>query len=92
MKLRPVIDQTEIWYYKKGKVTAEYLKPLTKIEFVITNTQQFPSILNNVPLFKDEEDVRYGLESLFTKILIKETIEFICDEIYNRKKLNPICK
>ena len=71
---------------------AEYLKPFTKIEFVITNTQQFPSILNNVPLPKDEEDVRYGLESLFTNIPIKETIEFICDEIYNRKKLKPICK
>ena len=71
---------------------AEYLKPLTKIEFVITNTQQFPSILNNVPLSKDEEDVRYDVESLFTNIPIKETIEFICDEIYNREKLKPICK
>ena len=37
-------------YFKTGKVIAEYLKPLTKNELVITNTQQFPSMLNNVPL------------------------------------------
>ena len=49
-------------------------------------------MLNNVPLFEDEEDVSYNVESLFTNIPIKETINFICDEIYNRKKLEPICK
>ena len=92
LKLRPIIDRTGTCYYKTGKVIAEYLKPLTKNEFVITNTQQFPSMLNNVPLSEDEEDVSYDVESLFTNITIKETINFICDEIYNRKKLKPICK
>ena len=27
-----------------------------------------------------------------TNILIEEIIDFICDEIYNHKKLKPICK
>ena len=58
---------------------AEYLKPLTKNKFVITNIQQFPSMLNNVPLSEDEEDVSYDVESLFTNIPIKETINFIYD-------------
>ena len=49
-------------------------------------------MLNNVPLSVDEEDVSYDAESLFTNIPIKETIDYICDEIYNRKKLKPICK
>ena len=71
---------------------AKYLKPLTKNELVTTNTQQFPSLLNNVPLSDGEEDVSYDVESLFTNIPIKETIDYICDEIYNRKKLKPICK
>ena len=71
---------------------AKYLKPLTKNELVTTNTQQFPSMLNNVPLSVDEEDVSYDVESLFTNIPIKETIDFICDEICNRKKVRPICK
>ena len=67
-------------------------KKFTKNEFVITNSQQFPSMLNNVPLSEDEEDVSCDVETLFTNIPIKETIDFICDEIYNRKKLKPICK
>ena len=50
LKLRQIIDQTRT-------VIAEYLKPLTKIELVITNTQQFPSMLNNVPL----STIRYSI-------------------------------
>ena len=45
-------------------------------------------MLNNILLFEDKEDVSHDVESLFTNIPIKETIDFICDEIYNRKKLN----
>ena len=71
-----------------------FLSPLklTKNEFVITKAQQFPSMLNKVPMSKDEEDISYDVESLFTNIPIKETIDFICGEFYNRKKLKPICK
>ena len=50
LKLCPIIDQTRT-------VIAEYLKPLTKIELVRTNTQQFPSMLNNVPL----STIRYSI-------------------------------
>ena len=91
MKLQPIIDQTGTCYYKTGKVIAQYLKPLTKNEFVINNTQDFPSMLNRVELSEDE-DVSYDVESLFTNIPINETIDFICDEIYIHQKLQPICK
>ena len=40
----------------------------------------------------DEEDVSYNVESLFTSIPVKETIEFILDEIYVRKVIKPFCK
>ena len=65
---------------------------MTKNEFVINNTQDFPAILNNTPLSEDEEDVSYDVELLFTNIPIKDTIDFICEEIYVHKKLEPICK
>ena len=71
---------------------AEYSKPLTKNELVITNTQQFPSMLNNLPFSEGEEDVSYNVDLLFTSIPVKETIDFIGNEIYNRKKLKTICK
>ena len=92
LKLRPIIDQTGTCYYKTGKVISKYLKPLTKNEFIINNTQDFPAMLNNVPISEDEEDVSYDGESLFTNIPTKDTIDFICEEIYVQKKLEPICK
>ena len=49
-------------------------------------------MLNRVELSEDEEDVSYGTVPLFTNIPINETIDFICDEIYIHKKLQPICK
>ena len=36
--------------------------------------------------------LEHPVESLFAKNPIKETIDFICDEIYNHKTLKPICK
>ena len=81
MKLRPIIDQTGTCFYKTGKVIVQYLKPLTKNEFVINNTQDFSSMLNRVEMSGDEEDVSYDIKSLFTNIPINETIDFICDGI-----------
>ena len=43
------------------------------------------------PLQGDEEDVSYHVESLFTSILIEETINYIIEQIYVHKKLTPIC-
>ena len=38
------------------------------------------------PLQDDEEDVLYDVESLFTNILIEETINYIIEQIYAHKK------
>ena len=65
---------------------------MTKNKFVINNTRDFPTILNNVPISEDEEDVSYDVESLFTNTPLKDTIDFICEEVYVHKKLEPICK
>ena len=92
LKLPPIIVQTGTYFYKAGKVIAEYLKALTKNEFVITNTKQLQSMINKVPFSDDEEDVSYDAQSLFTKTPTKEVIDFICDEIYHCKTLKPICK
>ena len=43
-----------------------------------------------VDLQDDEEDISY--ESLFTNVPVEETIEYILDEIYENKRLKPLCK
>ena len=58
----------------------------------IYDTPKFPSMLSSIPpLQDDEEDVSYDLESLFTNILLQETINYIIEQIYVHKKLMPIC-
>ena len=52
----------------------------------------FSSMLNNVPISEDEGNVSYNVESLFTNIPIKDTIDFVCKEIFVHKKLESIWK
>ena len=93
LKLRPIIDQTGTCYYHAGKVIANYLKPLIENDYIINDTQRFPSMLNDLPPLneEEEEEVSYDVESLFTSVPVKDTIAFICSEIYEKKKLKPIC-
>ena len=78
--------------FNVSQVISEYLKLLCKNEFTINDTQQFPRDLSNLPpLEKDEEDVSYDVESLFTNIPVSETIDYIINQIYVHKKLKPIC-
>ena len=93
LKLRPIIDQTGTSYYHAGKAIANNLKPLAENDYVINDTQRFPSMLNDLPPLheEEEEEVSYDVESLFTSVPVKDTITFICSEIYEKKKLKPIC-
>ena len=53
--------------------------------------QKFSSMLSSIPpLQDDEEDVSYDAESLFTNILIQETVNYIIEQIYVHQKLTPI--
>ena len=42
------------------------------------------------PLQKNEEDVSYDVDSLFTNISLKETIDYIIHKICNHKTLHSI--
>ena len=92
LKLRPVIDQTGTATYHASKVVANDLRPLTSNKFVIKDCLLFPDILKSTVLENDEEIVSYDVESLFTNILIKEIIDYICDEIYRNNAIEPMCK
>ena len=92
LKFRAIIDQTGTYSYNTAQVISQYLKPLCKNEFKINDTQSFAVDIKNIqPLQEDEEDVSYDVESLFTNIPINETIDYILDQIYNKKKLKAIC-
>ena len=53
--------------------------------------KKFPQMLSSIPpLQDDEKDASYDVESLFTNILIEETISYITEQIYFHRKLMPI--
>ena len=92
IKLRPIIDQTGTHTHPAAKIISDYLQPLAKNDYVIDNTLKFPDILKSTDNSNEYEDVSYDVESLFTSIPVKETIDYILEEIYTKKKLKPFCK
>ena len=92
LKLRPIVDQTGTHTQKAAKVVSQYLKPLAHNKYVIKDSLKFPELLKSRPLQEDEEDVSYDVESLFTSIPVRETIDFILNEIYVQKVIPPFCK
>ena len=91
-KLHPIIDQTGTHLYDCSKVNAQYLQPLAINQYTISETLSFPNILKENLLDSNEENVSYVVDLLFTIIPLGETTDFILDEIYFQKKLEPFCK
>ena len=63
--------------YNALKVIAKYLSPLSKNEFLITDTFSFPELLKNSSNDESYEDVSNDINSLFTGIPVQETIDYI---------------
>ena len=62
-------------------------------EYKINDCLKFPDLIKAFPpLQKNEEYVSYDVDSLFTNIPLKETIDYIIHKIYIEKFLKPICK
>ena len=78
--------------YGAARVICQYLKPLCKNEFTTEDTQLFSKKIRDFPpLENEEEDVSYDVESLFTNIPLKETVNYILDHIDIHKILPQIC-
>ena len=92
LNLRPIIDQTGTYIYDALKVVAQFLKPLARNEFTISDTLAFPELLKNIENSDDHEYVSYDVESLFTSIPVKETIDYIIHKIYTQNVIEPVCK
>ena len=93
LKFRPIVDQTGTVTYDAAKAIGEYLTPLALNEYKINDWIKFPDMIKALPsLQKDEEHVSYDVDSLFTNILLKETIDYIIHKIYSENVLKLICK
>ena len=92
LKLRPIIDQTGTCIYNAQKVVAKYLDPLSKNKYSIGDTLTFLDLLRSAEESDDYEDLSYDVESLFTSIPLKETIDYVIQKNYVEKEIKPFCK
>ena len=90
--LRPKSNQPGTYIYNASKVVAKYPRPLSKKKYSIDDTVTFPDLLKNAEESDDYEDDSYDVESLFTSIPVKETIDYIIPKIYVKKEIKPFFK
>ena len=92
IELQPIIDQTSTYTYGAAQVIYQYPKSLYKNEFTMEDTQSFSKKITDFPpLENEEQDVSYDVESLFNNMPLKETVDYILDQIYVHKILPQIC-
>ena len=92
LKFRPMIGQAGTFTYNFSKVITDYLKPLCQNEYSIKETQCFLEMLQDLPpLNSNEEYILYDVDSLFTNIPLKETIDYILKEVCVNRKMKTFC-
>ena len=69
--------QTGTYIYNASKVVAKYLRLLSKNKYSIDDTLTFPDLLRIEEESDNPEDVSFDVESLFTNIPVKATIDYI---------------
>ena len=92
LKFRSFMDQTETYAYNAVQVIFHYLKPFCINGYNMKDNLQFTQLLKDLPPLKDDEEyVSYDIEPLFTNIPLKETFDYILEQIYDHNKLPIIC-
>ena len=84
-KLRPIIDTTGSSHYLVGNYLAQLLYPLTNNEFTLKDSFEVVNCIQDIPssLFVNGcKYVSFDVESLFTNVPIKRTINIILTHIY----------
>ena len=90
-KYRPIISQIGSTTYALAKYLLPFIEPLTTNEYTVRDTFHFVSMLDtkNHRLIMASLDV----DSLFTNIPLRETIELVTAKVYgNKRKVNGILK
>ena len=94
-KFRPIVDTTGTPHYSAGKFLTNLLNPLAMNEFTLKDSFDAVNKIKNIPshLFDDRYNyVSFDMESLFTNVPIKRTIDVILKPIYIDKVISTNLK
>ena len=93
-KFRPIIDTANTPYYGISKFLSN-LNLVTENQYVVRDSFSAANKITETPKELFDEGYRFvsfGMESLFTSVSLKKTINVILDRIYNKKLLNANIK
>ena len=88
---RPIIDTTNTPHYNVGKFLSTLLNPITVNKFSLKDSFDTASAIQSIPqnLFNEGYPlVSFDVESLFTNVPLKQTINIIIRRAYNEKLLD----
>ena len=87
-KFRPIIDTTNTPHYNVGKFLAGLLNPLTLSQYSLRDSFDAADAIKLISpeLFSQGyKFVSFDVESLFTNVPLRRTINVVLDRIYNKK-------
>ena len=83
---RPIVNTTCTVYYGVGKYLSNLLNPLTLNEYSLKDSFEARQRIHSIPTELFAQGYRYvsfDIVSLFTNVLLKNTIEIILKRVYN---------
>ena len=81
--VRPVLSARKTPIYNLSKFLIQFLEPYTHNEFTLKNSGQLIDELKNVQLNNESYMVSFDIESLYTNIPVKESIDIALNQIIN---------
>ena len=91
-KIRPIVSSIGTFYYNLARFLCNLLSPLVPNDYSSKDTFSFVSQINNANLSR-KVLVSYHVTSLFTNILLQETVDIAINLIFNHNpNLNIIQK
>ena len=80
--LRPILSAINTHSYNIAKFLVPLLEPLTRNQYTVKNSYSFSALLNSLSYQEPVHMASFDITSLFTNIPVDETIEIICNTIF----------
>ena len=77
--MRPTLSATHTYNFALAKWLGKKLKPLSLVQYTVTDTFEFRNEIRDLKINTGEILVSYDVSSLFTNVPLDETIEILAD-------------
>ena len=87
LTVRPIISNIRTTTYETAKYLNTLLTSLTKLQYNVLSTDGFIQKIKNERTPKGFKMIFFDVKSLFTNVLLHQTIDIIFSKVYQEKKI-----